>query len=298
MPTLAEFSVRYLDEHAVPHKKARTVLEDRRNLKKHILPALGRVRIDQLTRADVLRFHNARRAHGTLANRLLALLSHMCTMAEKWALRPDGSNPCRHVPKFKESKRQRFLSEAEIGRLAVALTNAEKENGFAVAAIRLALFVGARRNEVLTLRWEDVHLARGVLELPDSKTGAKPVYLNAPAKQLLSRLPRVSGNAHVFPGRIDGAHLVNIDKLWRSIRDEAEIPDVRLHDLRHSFASVLVSGGASLSLIGGLLGHTKPSTTQRYAHLSSDPLKAAAERAGEVITAAMKRGQKKRKASR
>jgi len=212
----------------------------------------------------------------------------MCTIAERWGLRPDGSNPCRHVSKFRETRRERFLSEAELGRLALALTAAEPDNPFAVAAIRLALFVGARRNEVLTLKWENVDMERGVLDLDDSKTGAKPIILNAPARQLLARLPRISGNPHVFPGRKAGAHLVNVNKLWVLIRKSAGLEDVRLHDLRHSFASILVSGGASLPLIGGLLGHTNVKTTQKYAHLSDDPLRAASERAGEAIAAAMR----------
>ena len=241
LPTLAEFAERYLEEHSRPHKKPKTYAEDKRILDRNIVPALGGIRIDQLTRADIVRYHLSRKSTPTAANRDLALLSHICTMSERWGLRPEGSNPCRHISKFREMRRERFLSEAELGRLAVALAGAEPENPFAVAAIRLALFVGARRNEVLTLRWENVNAERGVLELDDSKTGAKPIILNAPARQLLAELPRVAGNPHVFPGRKAGAHLVNVNKLWASIRKKAQIEDVRLHDLRHSFASLALA---------------------------------------------------------
>ena len=290
LPTLEEFAARYLSEHAEIHKKARTVGEDRANLRRSILPALGRNRIDLVTRADVARFHLSRRKTPTNANRCLALLSHMFVMAERWGLLPEGRNPCRHVERFRETKRKRFLSEAEIGRLAVALKEVEQKNPFAVAAIRLLLFTGARRSEILTLKWTDVHIGRGVLELADSKSGAKTIHLNAPALDVLAGLPRIGSNPWVLPGWRTGTHLADLSRPWTTVRKKAQIEDVRLHDLRHSFASVAVSGGASLPLIGGLLGHVTPETTQRYAHVGDNPLKAVAERTGEAIAAAMRIG--------
>jgi integrase len=288
IPTLGEFADRYLAEYAAHHKKPRSVNEDRANLGRVILPALGRLRLDHITRADVVRFHLGRKSTPTNANRCLALLSHMFSMAERWGLRPDGTNPARNVERFKEVRRQRFLAPAELGRLASALTETEADQPFAVAAVRLLILTGARVSEILTLRWEHVDLDAGLLRLPDSKTGARAVRLNAPSAALLSALPRFSGNPYVVAGRKAGAHFVGLGHVWKRIRALAGLGDVRLHDLRHSFASVAVAAGASLPLIGGLLGHASPATTQRYAHAGDDPLRAMAERAGETIARAMK----------
>ncbi len=291
LPTLSEFSTRYLEDHAKPHKKPRSYLEDKRNLDKVILPALGRIRIDQLTRSDVTRFHLSRKKTPTNANRCLALLSHMMTMAEKWGFRADGSNPCRHVTKWKETKRDKYLSPAELGRLAEALNAIEETKPMEAAAIRLLAFTGARRGEILNLTHGEVDLENRVLKLKDSKTGKKPVKLNAPSIAILAGLPRLAGCNLVVWGS-GGRPLGGIHQTWTAVRKAAGLVDIRLHDLRHSFASVLVSGGASLPLIGALLGHANPSTTARYAHLYDDPVTQAAERAGEAIASAMKRGAK------
>jgi integrase len=224
------------------------------------------------------------------ANRVLAFLSALFNWAEKHGLRPDGSNPCRHVEKYREGRRERFLSQAELGRLGDALREAEQDKScspWVVAAIRLLTFTGARRNEILTLRWEHVSEEHESLFLPDSKTGRKAIHLNAPALALLQAIPRLEGNPYVICGEKAGQHLVNLEKPWRRIRKAAKLEDVRLHDLRHSFASVAASGGQSLILIGKLLGHSQPATTARYAHLADDPIKAASEAVGGRIAAAM-----------
>jgi integrase len=162
------------------------------------------------------------------------------------------------------------------------------ENPVAMAAIRLLVLTGARRSEVLGLRWEWVDFARGYLRLPDSKTGAKVIPLSAPALELLASQPRLENNAFVFPGDRRGQHLVGLPKVWERIRVEAELRGVRLHDLRHSFASVGASAGDSLLLICALLGHRDAKTTQRYSHLQDDPVKAAADRIAKTISAAMR----------
>ena len=156
--------------------------------------------------------------------------------------------------------------------------------------MRLLVFTGARLSEVLNLRWQDVDVERAKLWLPDSKTGRKALYLSAPALQVLADLPRLDGNPHVICGDKPGARLVNIQKPWRRIRARAGLEDVRLHDLRHSFASVAAAGGLSLPMIGKLLGHTQAATTQRYAHLAADPVRAANEAIGQRIAAMMKGG--------
>ncbi len=223
------------------------------------------------------------------------MLSKFFGWAEKHGLRPDGSNPCRHVEKYREGRRERFLSQAELARLGDALREAEQDKScspWVVAAIRLLTLTGARRNEILTLRWEHVSKEHGCLMLPDSKTGRKAVRLNPPALDVLQAIPRLEGNPYVICGEKAGQHLVNLEKPWRRIRAAAKLDDVRLHDLRHSFASVAASGGQSLVVIGKMLGHSQPATTARYAHLADDPVKAASDAVGRHIAAAMDGGRR------
>ena len=290
MPTLSKFAERYMAEHAAAKKKASSVAADERNLRNHVLPALGALKLDEISRADVARFHAGMVDKPGAANRCLALLSKMFNLAEKWGLRPDGSNPTRHVDKFRERKIERYLSEAELARLGAVLAEAEAagENRYAIAAVRLLIFTGCRRDEVLSLKWEHVDFDYAVLRLPDSKTGAKLVPLGAPALEVLSRLPRIDDNPYVLPGARAGAHLVNLSKPWRRLRAQAEIEDERLHDLRHGFASVGAALGESLTVIGALLGHQSTATTARYSHLSNHPLRTAADRISGHIAAAMR----------
>jgi len=166
------------------------------------------------------------------------------------------------------------------------------ESPYVIAAIRLLLLTGARLSEVLTLEWRYVDLARGLLFLPDSKTGQRPVFLNSGAIEVLQQLPRQPDNPYVIAGAGQGRHLVNLQKPWRRIRARAGIEDVRLHDLRHSFASIAAESGASLPLIGKLLGHTQMQTTQRYAHLVADPVKELSETVGAVLANSWQRPTK------
>jgi integrase len=213
----------------------------------------------------------------------------MLTLAEQWGLRPDGSNPCRHVEKFAERKRERFLSADELARLGEALA-AYAGSPYVTAAIKLLVFTGARLGEVLGLQWQWIDFERGEARLPDSKTGAKTVHLPPPARAVLAELPQVEGNPHVIVGGVAGEALVNLEKPWRAIRREAGLEDVRLHDLRHAFASVAAASGMGLPIIGKMLGHTQAATTNRYAHLASDPVKAAAAVVAGKIAAAMSAG--------
>src|SRR5271169_448477 len=287
-PTLAEFADRYIDEYAKPYKKPRTVEEDERNLRLHIKPTLGKLKLKDITPAHIAKFHASGRDTPTNANRCRALLSHLFKMAEVWGERPPGSNPCRYVEKFGERKRERFLSADELARLADALEGTEgKEPPSAIAAIRLLILTGCRLSEILSLRWEWIDFERGFLMLPDSKTGAKTVPLGAPALRALAELPRQEGSPYVLPAERGDGHFVGIQKPWQRVRGAAGLDDVRIHDLRHSFASIAVSGGDSLYLIGKVLGHRQSRTTERYAHLKDDPLRAVANRTSERIAAIM-----------
>jgi integrase len=274
-------------------------------LRLHILPALGSLAVVDVTRADVAKLHYQLRATPMQANRTVAVLSKMMNLAERWGLRADSTNPCRHVERNRERRRERFLSTEEIGRLGQVLDQAARGpltlparrkktpavtvtlSPYALAAIALLIFTGARRGEVLGLTWDQVELERGLLRLAESKTGLRVIHLNAAAVAILERIPRVGGNEHVIVGDRRGAHLVNLTKSWHVLRRAAQLPGVRLHDLRHTHASVGAAAGLGLPMIGALLGHTQAATTQRYAHLSADPVRAAAELVGAHIAKAL-----------
>lgn len=288
--TFAAFAARYLSEYAEPHKKPRTVIEDRRLLDQRILPAIGKLRLPDITKADIQRLHHSMREIPVAANRALALVSSILGWAERIGERPDNSNPCRNIEKNREKPRERYLSPDELARLGDALVTAEVAgiaDWRAIAAIRLLLFSGARRSEILTLKWEWIDLQTGIARLPDSKTGARNIFLSAPALELLNALPRMAGNPYVLPGDRAAAPFVGIAKPWERIRATAGLHDVHLHDLRHSFASAAIGGGDALYIVGRLLGHKKSVTTERYAHLADDPAKAAADRTGARIAAMM-----------
>jgi len=283
-PTVAELATRFLSEHADAKRKPRTAREYRRQVEKQILPALGEKRVAEVTRQDVAQFHHSRRATPIEANRTLALLSVLFNFAERIGERPDSSNPCRHIERFPQRRRERFLSADELGRLGNELA-AYRGSPYHVATIKLLVFTGARLGEVLGLRWEWIDFERGEARLPDSKTGAKTLHLPPPALEVLAGLPRVEGEPHVLGARRGTTF---IEAPWRRIRKAAGLDDVRLHDLRHAFASVAASAGMGLPIIGKMLGHTQAQTTQRYAHLASDPVKAAAAAVAGKIAAAMK----------
>jgi integrase len=284
-PTVADVAARFLAEHAEAKRKPRTAREYRRLIENVILPALGRKRIADVTRADVARLHHAQRATPTEANRALALLSTIFTFAERLGERPDGSNPCRHVERFPQRRRERFLSPDELARLGDALAGWQG-SPYIPAAVKLLVFTGARLGEILGLQWTWIDMERGEARLPDSKTGAKTVHLPAPALDVLRGLPHV---APYVLGAKRGTTFVEAP--WRRIRKAAGLDDVHLHDLRHSFASVAAAGGMGLPIIGKMLGHTQAQTTARYAHLASDPVKQAAATVAERIAAAMQGGK-------
>lgn len=289
-PTVAELADRYMKEHAEVKKKPLSIKADERSLRLAILPQLGHLKISSVTASDLTRFHHAFKDEPVKANRALSLLSKMFNLAEKWGLRPSGSNPCRHVEKYKEKPKERFLSAEELARLGQALAKAEavkSEMPGVLTAIRLLVLTGARLSEILNLRWEDVDLDLEIIQIQDSKTGYKILPLSSPAVEVLEKAPHLENNPWVCPGARIGRHLVNLQKPWRRLRADARLDDVRLHDLRHSFASMGAADGMGLPIIGALLGHKRASTTERYAHLANDPLRKATDRIGKKIAEAM-----------
>jgi len=260
-------------------------------LSTHILPALGDASLRGLKHRDVAQYHATKAHSPRSANFSLAVLSKLLAWAEDNGYRDLNSNPCGRIKRFEETKRERFLSSDELHALGAAIETNEasgKISIYAAAALRLLVFTGCRLNEILTLEWQYVDLDRQCLFLPTSKTGKKTVTLNQQACTVLSDLPKVQSNPYVIVGRKNGAHLVNLSKPWQLVRTAAELNDVRIHDLRHSFASVAASEGASLQVIGKLLGHTQAATTARYAHLTDDALKRTAEGVGSSIDKAFR----------
>ena len=284
--TMAKLARRFMDEYAPAHLKPSTARLYRKIIDNRILPRLGKRRVSDIGKSDVVALHHDMRDVPDHANRTLSVLSRMLTLAEVWEMRPEGANPCRRVKKYPEHTRERFLSDEEYGRLGAALRDAERE-GFAspaaIAAIRLLMLTGCRSGEVMSLRWEHVDLEMGELRLPDSKTGSKVVHLGDPAITVLRSIPRKEDNPWVFPGAKPGRHMTYLHDSWRRVLDRAEIENLRIHDLRHSYASGGLLVGEGLPMIGKLLGHSKVQTTARYAHLANDPLKAAANRIASRI---------------
>lgn len=274
------------EQHIRVRLKPKSQEDYKRNIRVYIKPNLGHMLVHQVTRQDIARLHHSLRDKPYVGNRVLSVLSKFFNWCEKFGYREEGKNPCRFIDKYKEKKRQRFLSSSEQNRLNLALDQAN--NGgtiseYAVYAIRLLSLTGARLSEILQLKWEYINWEMGTLDLPDSKTGQKSIYLNEPAKEILRNIIRQVDNPYVICGAKPGEHIVNLQKSWRRIRAMADLNDVRLHDLRHTFASIAVSGGMSLPLIGALLGHSQPRTTARYAHLASGPLREAVEKIGKEV---------------
>ena len=289
--TLAEVVDRFLEEHGKKVER-RTITEYERLLRRHAVPALGNRPIDAIDRAAIAKLHHSLANTPRQANLLLSVLSKMMGWAAKRGLFPSEANPCRGIDRYKESKRERFLSTAELARLGEVLREAEQDktlSPYAISAIRLLLLTGARLGEILTLQWDHVDPDNRQLRLTRSKTGPKSIYLTTAVAEILQSLPRVKGNPYVIVGERPGAHLVNLQKPWQRIRARAGLEDVRLHDLRHSYASVGATGGLSLLFVGKLLGHRQASTTHRYAHLAEDPVRQAGEQISEAIATALSR---------
>jgi integrase len=296
----------FMDNHVRTKRKARTAKLFDGYINNHIAPALGTKKASTLTRADVERLHKAiGKTNPVTANRVVALIGAVFAYGLRNTLLPrQTDNPAKRIEKFPEQMRERFLTDAELARLGDAIRQAEtcgaprqtsnqkhapktpiKIGPHAAAAIRLLIFTGARLREILDLRWDDVDLQRGLLFLRDSKTGKKTIVLGTAAQAILVELPRV-GN-FVIAGNHDDKPRSDLHKPWALVSKQAGLTGLRLHDLRHSFASVGAGSGLGLPIIGKLLGHTNSKTTERYAHLAADPLRRASDAISGAIAKAM-----------
>ena len=321
IPTVRELGVTYLSDSDA-RLKSGTAAEYKRLWEKHVLPAIGHKQVTDVSASDVRRLHRSMKDLPYGANRTLALLSAFFSFAAAEGIAFENGNPTRFVERFPEKPRERFLTVDEFKALGAALATAETRglppapakryksthhekkkrdaskkhrpkiadvpivaDPYAVAALRFLATTGCRKNEALSLRWDAVDFERGYLRLGETKTGKSVRPLSKSTAALLEALPRLEKNPYVFPGRKDGDHLKELDRLWHAVRYAAKLDGLRLHDLRHSFASVSAIDGESLLVIRSLLGHKNIATTERYAHLGDDPVKAAADRASGGIAA-------------
>ena len=285
-PTVKELAADYLELHAMPKKRPRSVENDRSMLDRIILPRLGSKKVSAVQLRDIHALHVSMKETPYQANRVLALISKMFSLAMKWGWRSD--NPVKGIERYHEESRERWLSDEELRRLLRALS--DHPNQRAANAVRFQLLTGARIGEVLASRWLDVDMERGVWIKPSHHTKQKRTEhlpLSAPALALLSAMREQTdaSDRFLFPGNTPDKPLQGINKFWRGITEQVGLEDYRLHDNRHTHASHLVSSGLSLEIVGRLLGHTNPVTTKRYAHLADDPLRAAAERFGSKMKA-------------
>jgi integrase len=281
-PTMADLCQRFEADY-LPRKRATTQRVYRQQIAADILPALGKMKVATVSHADIDAFHRRLSSRApTAANRVLAVLSRMFSLAAKWGMRAD--NPCHGIERNGEAKRTRYLNGAELTRLSAELDALPDQS--AANAVRLLLLTGARRGELLAAKWSDIDLDAGVWNKPGATTKTKTLHsvpLSQPTCRLLAGMRERTTSAWLFPALVGDGHRGHINAAWEALRTAAKLPGVRLHDIRHTYATILASSGLSLPVIGKLLGHTTPVTTARYAHLTDDPLRQATERVGAVI---------------
>lgn len=307
--TLEDLSEIYLNETLFTAKES-SVRQARNNIENHILPLLGKRRVSKIERSNIEQMlrdiaggktaRTVKKGHRRVsrvrggkgaANQCVTTISAMLGVAVERNLR--ANNPAIGVRKFPGKKMERFLSPAELARLGEALAAAASlgvESQYAIAALRLLVLTGCRKNEILKLKHSYIDRYHRCLRLPDSKTGAKIVHLGGPAMRIIAMVPVVEGNPYLLPGKKDGTHVTDLQAVWVRIRKTAGLEDVRIHDLRHSFASIGAATGDSMLIIGALLGHRSAKTTERYTHLSDHPLKSAAERISDEIARCLGEG--------
>ena len=284
IPTFSEFSAEYL-EHAKSSKRSWRDDEIRLNL--HLLPAFGRMQLSDITTRHVQQTHNKLRGSLSAAtcNRYLSLLHRMFSLACQWGYLE--RNPAKVVKKYREdNQRHRYLSADELRRFLAALEG--HTNRVVSGLFRFLLSTGLRKGEAMALRWQDVDMEREMIFINKSKTKRRMVVINAVAKGVIQDMEALRRNGHpyVFPGRGPGSPVCNPNKAFRAILKAAKIDDCRIHDLRHSFASCVINGGATLYTVQALLGHSSPQMTARYAHLTSETIREAAESVASQITSA------------
>jgi integrase len=287
--TVAALADKWMADFVRPKLKPRTAFDYERLLAKHILPALGHLPVSDISHENIERLHVDMGKTPRRANYTIATVRTLLNFAIKHGLRPAASNPARGVKMFREKARERFLSETEISAAADAIDQAEREGKvgpFGVAGLRLALFTGARSGEITAIQWGHIDWQRKLVRLPDSKTNEpRTIHLSDAAIEVLKTVPRVG--PYVIAGAVPAEPYKNLSRAWIVARAYAGLDDVRLHDLRHSYASLAAGRGVPLQMIGKLLGHKVVATTQRYAHLARDAAAAVNDELGAAMQAAI-----------
>ena len=301
----------FIDEHAKPKRKARTAADYAAVLNNYLVPKFGKRPADQVTTAEISQLHLSMRDRPYQANRLIAVIASMYGVAARHGIVPRGTNPALGIERFRKSARERYLGIEELNRLGEALRLAETDglpwrsdaakaeskhlareenrrtilSSEVVLAFRLLMFTGARLQEILTLQWSHIDFERGLINLADSKTGRKTIVMSGATIDLLRGRER--RGAFVIPGADVDRSRSDLKKPWRAIQRHAGLEGVRIHDLRHTFASIGAGASLGLPIVGKLLGHSQPATTARYAHLDADPLRRASNVIGDHLTAAL-----------
>jgi integrase len=290
--TIAMLAERWMSEVVTLKRKPRTAADYRRLIDQKIGPALGHKTISGITREDVLKWHAKMAKTPRRANYAVSTLRALLNFAEEVGLRQPHTNPCRRIEMYREGRRERFLSEPEIAKAAEAIDKAEqagKIGPHAAAGLRLALLTGARSGEITAAKWAHLDRSRKVVRLPDSKTNVpRDIYLSDAALEVLASIEHVE--PYIIAGAKKGEPFKNLGRSWIVARAYSGLQDCRLHDLRHSYASLAASRGVSLQMIGKLLGHRVPATTQRYAHLARDVVSGVNDELGAAMTAAIEKG--------
>jgi integrase len=280
-PTMSDLCANYLEHHALVHKRSNSIRHDKQMIG-GIAAKLGAFRVSAVTRQTIERLHASLKPTPYMANRVLSLLSKMFNLAIEWQWA--SKNPCKGIPRFHEEQRERWLQPDELQRFLEALNAYPDQN--AADALRLLLLTGSRTSEVLKAAWSMFDLQQGLWTKPSSHTKEKKIEhipLNAQTLDLLTRMnAHKDGATFLFPG-MSGKPRTTLRRAWSSICKSAGLLDVRVHDLRHSYASYLVSNGVSLHIVGRLLGHTQPQTTQRYAHVAHESLREASNLFGNIF---------------
>lgn len=275
----------FTDKYIAQHHRPSTVKGNKSRIKNNILPFFGAKKIADIERQDILAFKDSFPYVQGNCTKCLILLSTAFDQAELWGYRDQNSNPCKGIKKQGDKKMERFLTAAELKKLEEILTSQSSSgtSPYSLAAIWMLIFTGCRSGEIFTLQWKDVHLEDGYLYLKDSKVGVRTIPLNDKAKQILISLQKQAGNSYVFCGRSPGTCLQGVKRAWQKVRALAGIPDIRIHDLRHSFASFALKEGVDLYTVSKLLGHKNIATTTRYAHLELEHLKQATNKVAKVF---------------
>ena len=282
-PTVKDLADRFMVEHSEARNKPSTVRGNRTTLKIHVLPALGKIKVADVKRSDVADLIGRLRTKPTAANHCLSLLRKMFNLAELWGLRPDGSNPCRHIQKYTGSKRTRLITNEELTRLYAYLDRADVEgleHPVLTLAIRLQFEFAARMSEVLLLEWEWIDFPNKRVVWPDSKTGGMSKPLSAEALRLLQEAPRYARSKFVIPALFDGAQPMTKNTYWagwKRILERAELPHCGTHAVRHRAATDIANSGVPVKVGMALTAHKTVTMFMRYVHTEDDPIRAAAE---------------------